>query len=206
MGVWEIFLTFAAGFVSVERMKRLLISLLTASCALTSMGQEVSEDFEKLSLPPLTLRGTIAHYPYYNGLMGGFYDWELHSGFNASLSAAAIFGLGHNAGSGFANSMAMAYAGRITPKLSYSIGGYTSFLDYASHVMKDAGLTAMLSYRFDEHWEAALFAQKSLIKPQVPRHLYWMDDVGDKIGASVRYSFNPAFSIGLSVWRGSAPR
>ena len=108
------------------------------------MGQEVSEDFEKLSLPPLTLRGTIAHYPYYNGLMGGFYDWELHSGFNASLSAAAIFGLGHNAGSGFANSMAMAYAGRITPKLSYSIGGYTSFLDYASHVMKDAGLTAML--------------------------------------------------------------
>ena len=72
--------------------------------------------------------------------------------------------------------------------------------------MKDAGLTAMLSYRFDEHWEAALFAQKSLIKPQVPRHLYWMDDVGDKIGASVRYSFNPAFSIGLSVWRGSAPR
>ena len=174
MGVWEIFLTFATRIVSVGRMKRLLISLLTASCALTSMGQEVSENFE--------------------------------TGFNASLSAAAIFGLGHNAGSGFANSMAMAYAGRITPKLSYSIGGYTSFLDYASHVMKDAGLTAMLSYRFDEHWEAALFAQKSLIKPQVPRHLYWMDDVGDKIGASVRYSFNPAFSIGLSVWRGSAPR
>lgn len=157
------------------------------------------------SLPPLTMKGTIAHYPYYLGLTTGFYDWELHPGINASISAAAIFGLGHNAGSGFANSMALAYAGSITPKLSYSIGGYTSFLDYASHAIKDAGLTAMLNYRFDEHWEAALFAQKSIIKPRIPPHLYWMSDVGDKIGASVRYNINPMFSIGLSVWRGTSP-
>jgi outer membrane scaffolding protein for murein synthesis (MipA/OmpV family) len=71
--------------------------------------------------------------------------------------------------------------------------------------MKDAGLTAMLNYRFNEHWEAAVFAQKSLIKPKVPPYLYWMGDVGDKIGASVRYNINPSLSIGLSVWRGTAP-
>ena len=159
----------------------------------------------EFSLPPLTYRGTIAHYPYYNGLMMGFHDWELHPGLNASLSAAAIFGFGNNAGSGFANSMAVAYAGNITRKLSYSIGGYTSFLDYANHAMKDVGLTAMLNYRFNEHWEAALFAQKSILQPKVPPYLYWMNDVGDKIGAAVRYNINPSFSIGLSVWKGTSP-
>lgn len=213
-------------------MRKILIIGILFSCAWSIKAQEVQNSLTKsevvdsvvvdddavygtshgalepvgFSLPPLTMRGTIAHYPYYNGLMTGFYDWELHPGLNASLSAAAIIGLGHNAGAGFANSMAVAYAGNITPKLSYSIGGYTSFVDYASHVMRDAGLTAMLNYRFNDHWEAAVFAQKSVLKPQVPAHLYyWMDDVGDKIGASVRYNINPSFSIGLSVWRGSTP-
>ena len=178
-------------------------------CACTAQAQEVVDDAHVVdsvamapkgfSLPPLTTRGTIAHYPYYNGLMTNLYDWELHPGINASMSASAIFGLGHNASSGFANSIAIAYAGSITPKLSYSIGGYSSFLDYASHAIKDAGLTAMLNYRFDEHWEAGVFAQKSIVQPRIPMRLYWMSDVGDKIGASVRYNFNPQFSIGLSV-------
>jgi hypothetical protein len=70
---------------------------------------------------------------------------------------------------------------------------------------KDAGLTDMLNYRFDEHWEAGVFAQKSIVQPRIPMRLYWMSDVGDKIGASVRYNFNPQFSIGLSVWTGSSP-
>lgn len=190
-------------------MKRIVLIILTVVCCWEAQGQEVGDSLSlppvEFSLPPLTMRGTIAHYPYYHGLMMGFHDWELHPGLNASLSAAAIFGFGSNAGAGFANSMALAYAGNITPKLSYSIGGYTSFLDYASHVMKDAGLTAMLNYRFNEHWEAALFAQKSILQPKVPPYLYWMGDVGDKIGAAVRYNINPSFSIGLSVWRGTSP-
>ena len=151
-------------------MKRIVLIILTVICCWEAQGQEVGDSLSlppvEFSLPPLTMRGTIAHYPYYHGVMMGFHDWELHPGLNASLSAAAIFGFGSNAGAGFANSMALAYAGNITPKLSYSIGGYTSFLDYASHVMKDAGLTAMLNYRFNEHWEAALFAQKSILQPR----------------------------------------
>ena len=193
----------------------MILTILAVVGAWTAQAQEVVDDVHVVdsvamapigfSLPPLTTRGTIAHYPYYNGLMSNFYDWELHPGINASLSASAIFGFGHNASSGFSNSIAIAYAGSITPKLSYSIGGYSSFLDYANHAIKDAGLTAMLNYRFDEHWEAGVFAQKSIVQPRIPMRLYWMSDVGDKIGASVRYNFNPQFSIGLSVWTGSSP-
>ena len=32
-----------------------------------------------------------------------------------------------------------------------------------------------------------------------------MSDVGDKIGASLRYNFNPSFSVSLSVWNERRP-
>lgn len=160
-----------------------------------------------LSLPPLTSRGTIAHYPYFGSLFaGGYSDWSLHRGLNASLSASAIVGLGRHSGSGFANSLSLMYADNITPKLSFAVGGYYSFLDYSGHQLRDAGLTAMLNYRFDEHWEAAAFVQKSILQPKLPPQLYWMNDVGDKIGASLRYNFNPAFSVSISVWEERNPR
>lgn len=154
-----------------------------------------------VSLPPLTSWGTLAHYPYYgSAFFTPFANWSLHSGVNASISASAIIGLGHNAGSGFANSLALMYANKITPKLSFAIGGYAAFLQYGGRQMRDAGMTAMLNYRFDDHWEAAVFGQKSILQPRIPPQLYWMNDVGDKIGASLRYNFSPSFSVSVSVW------
>ena len=90
-------------------------------------------------------------------------------------------------------------------KLSFALGGYSSYLDYGSRQMKDAGLTAMLNYRFDEHWEASVFVQKSMMQPKMPPQMWWMNDIGDKIGASVRYNFNPNLSVHLSVWEGRQP-
>ena len=215
--------------MGIAKIKRLLTVLLT-SCALQLPAQEVvdfipgkgvidstamspdflvapRQDSLTLSLPALTSRGTIAHYPYLGSLLlGGYNDWSLHPGLNASLSASAIIGLGHHSGSGFANSLSLMYADHITPKLSFALGGYYSFLDYSGHQLRDAGLTAMLNYRFDEHWEAAAFVQKSIMQPKLPPQLYWMSDVGDKIGASLRYNFNPAVSVSVSVWEGRSQR
>ena len=206
-----------------------ILAVLLISCALQGGAQEVidfmpekgvidsvvvsseflaspRQDSLMLSLPSLTSRGTIAHYPYLGSIfLGGYNDWSLHRGLNASLSASAIIGLGRHSGSGFANSLSLAYADNITPKLSFALGGYYSFLDYSGCQLRDAGLTAMLNYRFDEHWEAAAFVQKSIMQPKLPPQLYWMDDVGDKIGASLRYNFNPALSVSISVWEGRTP-
>ena len=215
--------------MKVTNVKRIL-TILLSFCALQLCAQEVvdfipekgvidstamSPDFMvaprqdslALSLPALTSRGTIAHYPYLGSLLlGGYNDWSLHPGVNASLSASAIIGLGRHSGSGFANSFSLMYADNITPKLSFALGGYYSFLDYSGHQLRDAGLTAMLNYRFDEHWEAAAFVQKSIMQPKLPPQLYWMSDVGDKIGASLRYNFNPAFSVSVSLWEERNPR
>ena len=85
------------------------------------------------SLPPLTYRGTIATYPYIGPMYTSLGNWELHPGLNASFSASAIFGVGKHSSSGFANSAAVMYAGQLSPKLSFSIGGYSSFMDYGHH-------------------------------------------------------------------------
>ena len=160
-----------------------------------------------LSLPTLTsLRTLPAYYGYWGSPLTGFSDWRLHQGLNVSLSASAIWGLGHPGGSGFANSLSLMYAGSVTPKLSFAIGGYTSFLDYGGRQMRDAGLSALLAYQIDEHWEASAFIKKSFAQPRLSPQLYWLSDVGDKIGASVQYHFNPSFSIGVSVWSQSEPR
>lgn len=179
-----------------------IIMLCCSACVKAQEERGLLMPDTTFSLPPLTYRGTIATYPYLGNMFTGFGNWELHPGLNASLSASAIFGLGENSGSGFANSMAVMYAGQIMPKLSFSIGGYSSFLDWGRHQMKDAGLTAMLNYRIDEHWEAAVFAQKSLMQPSMPlRQMWWLGaDFGDKIGASIKYNITPHFSVQFSVW------
>ena len=187
--------------------KWFIIALLCCSaCAEAQEQNDVLVPDTTFSLPPLTYRGTIATYPYLGGFTG-FGNWDLHPGINASLSASAIFGLGKNSSSGFANSAAVMYAGQLMPKLSFSIGGYTSFLDYGRHQMKDAGFSAMLNYRFDEHWEAAVFAQKSLMQTRMPmQNMWWLGaDFGDKIGAMVKYNINPHFSVQLSVWDQKTP-
>ena len=187
--------------------KWFIIALLCCSACVEAQEQnDVLVPDTTFSLPPLTYRGTIATYPYLGGFTG-FGNWDLHPGINASLSASAIFGLGKNSSSGFANSAAVMYAGQLMPKLSFSIGGYTSFLDYGRHQMKDAGFSAMLNYRFDEHWEAAVFAQKSLMQPRMPmQNMWWLGaDFGDKIGAMVKYNMNPHFSVQLSVWDQKTP-
>ena len=112
----------------------------------------------------------------------------------------------HFAQNVFSVTRQLMYAGSVTPKLSFAIGGYTSFLDYGGRQMRDAGLSALLAYQIDEHWEASAFIKKSFAQPRLSPQLYWLSDVGDKIGASVQYHFNPSFSIGVSVWSQSEPR
>jgi len=185
-------------------------SLSAVDNAVVTNGIAADTDFEADTLQlPLSRHFAYPAMPIYaywpSPLIGGFDCWPLHEGLNASLSTAAIFGLSHRGGSGFAYGLSLAYAGQITPRLSYAISGYSQLLNYGGSQFHDAGLSAMLDYRIDDHWETTAFVQKSLVEPRLPYQLYWLHDVGDKIGASVRYHFNPSVSIGISVWSQSEP-
>lgn len=161
---------------------------------------EPLEPADSLHLPVLNSFGQtyINMYPYD---WPGFYDWQLHRGLNVSLGASVFgtFGDGPWHGVGFSNSVAAMYAVPLTGKLSLAVGGYLNNLYWAHDAYHDAGLNAVLGYKFDEHWEGYLFGRKSLVDKRMPMPLYDMGRVGDRIGAAIKYNFNPRFSIQVTV-------
>lgn len=131
----------------------------------------------------------------------GFYDWKLHQGLNMNLGASIFAAFGYNApsGAGFAQNISGMYALPITQKLSLAFGGYFINANWAGTNLRDAGLNAVLGYHFNEHWEGYLYGQKSLFKPKITWPYYHMNELGDRLGAAIRYNFNPLFSIQLNV-------
>ena len=155
---------------------------------------------DSLHLPVLNRYGQtyINMYPYD---WVGFYDWQLHKGLNVSLGASvfATFGDSPWKGAGFAQSISAMYAVPITSKLSLAVGGYMNNLYWSHDAYRDAGFNAVLGYKFDEHWEGYIYGQKSMVNKRMPMPLYDMGRIGDRIGAAVKYNFNPQFSIQVSV-------
>lgn len=160
---------------------------------------------DSLHLPVLNSLGqvpSLGYHGYYYPLMwGGFHSWNLHEGLNVSLGASVFAEFGKHArkGAGFSQQIAMQYAVPLTDKLSLSIGGYLTNVNWQHDTMRDAGLSAVLGYKFNEKWEAYVYGQKSLVQTNnyMPRSLYEMEQLGDKIGAAVRYNFSPSFSMQL---------
>ena len=162
---------------------------------------------DSLHLPPLTLNGyvPIGMYPL---SWGGWYWWDLHKGFNVNVGASVFAQFGKHArhGAGFSQNISAMYAMPLTDKLSLAVGGYFNNVYWAHDSYRDAGVSAVLGYQFNEHWEAYLYAQKSLIDNNkfhrfTPYPLYDMGELLDRSGAAVKYNFSPNFSVQLSVER-----
>ena len=136
--------------------------------------------------------------PYSTPYMG----WDVHEGLNMSVGASvfAEFGKGARHGAGFAQNITALYVAPLSDKLTLSLGGYFNNMYWQHANYHGAGVTAALGYQFDEHWEAWVFAQKSFTPRRYPLPLYDINQqVGDRIGAAVRYNFSPNFSVQVSV-------
>ena len=163
-----------------------------------------AEDSLHLHLPMLNQWGLMPRLMYSPIWWGGWNSWDLHEGLNVSMGASVFstFGSGHSYhGAGFTQNVAALYARPLTDKLSFAVGGYFHRVSWAHDSWKDAGLTGLLSYRFNDHWEAYLYGQKSFIDKNVPRHplLYDMAGFGDRIGATLRYNLNRMVSFEVNV-------
>lgn len=196
-------------------------------------SHEVHQD--SLNLPILNQYGqpeTIGRYPL---AFAGWNSWALHRGLNVQLGASVFtqFGKGAHSGAGFQQNIAMMYAAPINDKLSVAVGGYLNNINYAGGNWRDAGLSAVVGYRFNEHWEAYVYGQKSLTNNignrlrysmydgyyggyygpgmggfggfsrnffGIPAYsVYDLSNMGDRIGATVRYNVNNNLSIEVSV-------
>ena len=162
------------------------------------------QNADTLNLPTLNMKGQVPLMTYpYDGWWG-FNNWTLHKGLNVNLGASvfAAFGKGAPKGAGFAQDLSMMYALPLTKRLTLAIGGWVSNAYWAHDRFTDAGVSAVLGYKFDEHWEAYVYGRKSLVNKPIPYRFCTMDDLGDRIGAAVKYNFSPSFSVQVSVSMG----
>ena len=157
--------------------------------------------FDTLYLPTLNRYGQVPINMYPYSLWGGYHYWNLHQGLNMNLGASVFgsWGGGNYLGTGFSQDISLMYAVPLSKKMSLAIGGYFSNTLFAHDTFRDAGISAVLGYRFNEHWEAYLYGQKSLVKNHFPMPLYGMGYVGDRIGAAVKYNVNPTMSVEVNV-------
>ncbi len=132
---------------------------------------------------------------------GNWYGWGLHEGLNLSIGLSAFSSFGHSPfkGMGFGQNIALEYVLPINNKLFVSLGGYFDNLFFSGDSYREAGINAVIGYRFDEHWEGYVYGQKSLVGNRMPIPYYDLSDFGDRIGAAIKYNFNPSISIQVSL-------
>ena len=182
---------------------RHIILVAALMMALTGKAQETLVPDSTLHLPELNSLGqmhAISRWPIGYGLMG-YHNWDLHKGMNLSLGASVFTGFGKYApsGTGFAQNASGMYAWPITDRLSFAAGVYLLNATWGGLNLRDTGVSGVLGYRLNERWEGYLYGQKSLIKPRVPLYFYESQELGDRIGAAIKYNFSPSFFIQFSV-------
>lgn len=183
------------------------------------------------NLPLVTDNGQVVtpQDAYWMPYGWGWNDWRLHKGLNVNLGASvfASFGGGHGHGAGFTQDISLMYVTNLSKKLTLAVGGYLNSMQYSGDQYTTAGITAILGYRFDEHWSAYAFVQKAFVSDNVrpglgsPYGYYgmggyyglgYMGGMGmgygygpynnrmmDRIGGGVRYEWGNHNSIELSV-------
>ena len=155
------------------------------------------------------------------------YGWGLHEGLNVSagLSAFATFGKQVPHRGGFSQNLSATYLATLSKnrKLWVAAGGTLRNTNWGSDNYRDALLYAALGYRFNDHWEAWVYGQKSIansgtgvfaspygVYPGLGYGFYpglyssfYGGGLGfpgaDMVGAAVKYSVNPHFSFQLNV-------
>lgn len=170
------------------------------------LGAFGGEHTDSLNLPAIGMRGEVLPMTLRPLYWGNWYNWSLHKGMNVSLGASVFAEFGKNArgGAGFTQNVSAMYAVPVTKKLSVAVGGYFNNIMWQHDTWREAGVSAIMGYKCNDHWEAYLYGQKSLAGNRrfMPCTVYDISNIGDRIGAAVKYNVNPNFSFQVSVERG----
>ncbi len=174
---------------------------LNGMVPIASFSSDDTGLLDSLNAPALIADdATALRYRPRRDYLGGYYGRSLHEGLNASLdlSAFASFGKGHF--SGTAERIDLMYAKPVNNRLSVAVGGYFENLNSGIGSFRAAGISAFVNYRFNDHLEAYVYAQKNLMfnadgnRFGDPRHgigaYDYYGNYADRIGLGLRYNFN----------------
>lgn len=127
--------------------------------------------------------------------------WQLHKGFNASLTFSATVGFGKNSpsGVGLGEHAAFMYALPLTPRLSVAGGIYTSNFNWGGWQSREMGIAALAAYQLNPQFTAYVYGNKSIVSRQ-PRPVNFLQDRGgDCIGAMIDWHPNETVNIQLRI-------
>lgn len=153
----------------------------------------------------------------------------LHQGLNASvnLSVMAGFGKGAPKGAGFAQNVTATYVAPLGKRAWLTAGGYINHLNWDGINVTNGGLYGELGYQFNDHFTGYVYGQKSLVNSGMQGYggyygypgylgrysaLGYYDSYpgynafGDKLGAALRWTPNPNFSLQISVEKNWWPK
>ena len=116
-----------------------------------------------------------------------------------SASVFASWGDSKYLGTGFSQDISAMYAMPLSKKLSLAMGGFFSNVSFDHGTLRYGGLSGVLSYRFNDRWEAHLYGQKSLVDTNRQMPWWGMGNIGDRIGAGVIYHVSPTFFFEVNV-------
>ena len=202
-------------------MKRIVFIMLVAALSAVSLRAQTETTVETLPLKthpqplPMSEGGDYLHEQIVSaprplgrgwgwvpwGWFSGMGNWTLHEGLNMNLGTSVFGSWGGSKylGTGFTQDISMMYAMPLSSKLSLAVGGYFSNMFFAHDSYRSAGLSGVLSYRFNDHWEAYIYGQKSLVETSRQIPLWGMGNFGDRIGAGVIYHVDPTLSFEVNV-------
>ena len=152
------------------------------------------------------------------------YGWGLHRGLNVSVDLSAFATFGHDLPhhGGFGQRINATYLAPISKdkRLWLAAGGYVQNINWGSDSYRDGAIYAALGYRFNDRWEAWVYGQKSVVNnygnyynryglfgygsPGLYGMYYPMaSGIGmpgaDVIGAAIKYTVSPSFSLQINV-------
>jgi hypothetical protein len=200
----------------MDKLKLIIAFLLIATGVWAQENQTDSTMFSPaLGMQPVGWYGSP--------LQSTWSPYSLHDGLNVSvgMSLATEFGKHARNGVGFGQNVEALYIHPFNKHLWFTAGGYIDHLFWGGDSYTAAGLRGELGYQFNENWAAFLYGQKSLTNHGgyfYGRYggtgygrMAWglspfgYDSLTDKIGAGVRWTPNPNFSLEVRVGKDWLP-
>lgn len=190
------------------------------------IDRDVPQQKDSLHLPQLDNHGRVYdHRSWYYPTFGSWGMWDVHEGLNVQLGLQAFTSFGKGGFSGWGQNISAVYAKTIDDHWSIAVGGYLDNYSTSIGPFRNAGITGVLNYRFNDHWEAYVFGQKSFIDNRNTMFggygpygygmfgygmgygpMYDMGMFGDRIGAGVTWKPTQNTAVQLQVEVQSNPR
>lgn len=160
-----------------------------------------TSDSLPLHLPVLSsYRAQPARYPL-DWTWTGISDWDLHSGFNASLTMGVTCSLGKNRfpGVAFGTGLAGMYAFPVTPRFTVAAGGFLNHITWQGRGGVDFGISGLAGYQLTDKISIYAYGSKTLVRNAFCPPFLYDDYYTDRLGGMIHFDVSDKFSFSVSV-------